>query len=101
MQPLEFLLVGKKQQNFQTTEVLIRKRAMGMRAPMRDQDLIMKPEGERAWRWQTLHCLPDLILKIDAIVVFEGLRYRVMMKKDYAEYGYIVYHLLQDYEKLG
>jgi hypothetical protein len=95
--PLEFMLVGKEQRDFQTVEVLYPKRARGIRAPLKAQEIAMKPEGERAWRWEAIHCTPSLQLRIDDVVIFAGVRYRVTGKKDYAEYGYLEYEILQDF----
>lgn len=101
MQPLEFWYVGKKQKDFKTTEVKIRKKTWGVRTPLTGQQLFLKPEGERAWKWEAIYCLPNLKLNIDDIIVFGTTRYRVMQKNDYGEYGYLEYHIIQDYQKLG
>ena len=97
-QPLKFFLVGKDQRDFMTEEVLYPKIAYGVRQPMKAQQLMMKPEGQRAWKWETIHSRPDLVLNIDDIVVFNEVRYRVMAKKDYSEYGYLEYEIMQDYQ---
>jgi hypothetical protein len=98
-QKLEFMLVGKEIQDYETVEVLYPKKARGVRQPMKPQDLEMKPAGERAWKWETIHATPSLLLNVDDIVVFDHVRYRVMAKKDYAQYGYVEYDICQDYQQ--
>lgn len=70
---------------------------LGVRQPMKPQMVAMKPEGQRSWKWETIHAHPDLVLKTDDVMVFFGIRYRVMEKLDWKEYGYVEYHIVQDY----
>lgn len=65
---------------------------------MTPAQLAMKPEGERTWKWSRLHLLPDPKLELDWIVVIREVKYRVMAVENQAEYGYIAYDLLEDYE---
>lgn len=71
---------------------------LGVRQPLSAQKIAIKPEGQRAWRWELLHVLPDVDLQIDDIVVFKGLTYRVCEKLSYPEYGYLEFHIAQGFE---
>jgi len=95
MQPLEFTLVGKEIVDHLVVETYISKRSFGVRAPLRPQELALKPEGQRAWRWEQIHALPGLGLAIDDIVVFSDTRYRVMSKQNFSEYGYVLYDICE------
>lgn len=68
-----------------------------VRQPFSAQELAIKPEGERAWRWETVHATADLILKPDDRIMWSGILFRVMKKSDYAEYGYVQYDIVEDY----
>lgn len=96
-QNMTFDLITKAITDYDLTETATTISTKGVRQPFSAQQLSIKPEGQRAWKWETLHCLPDVKLNPDDIVVFNGVRYRVMEKLDYSEYGYLEYHIIQDY----
>ncbi len=96
-QNLTMTVVTKSVVNFETVEVLTPTDFMGVRQPLSPQRLAMKPEGQRKWRWEQIHCWPSLALTPDDIIVFQGTRYRVMAKKDYKEYGYLEYEIMEDF----
>lgn len=96
-QPLSFGLLSKGVIDFEETETVENVSTMGMVQPMSPQQISIRPEGQRAWKWKTLHCLADISLKPDDLVVIGGERYRVMAKLDYSEYGYCEYHICGDY----
>lgn len=98
-QDMTFDLVTKIINNYDLAETITTIVTKGVRQPFTDQQLNIKPEGQRAWKWETLHCLPDIKLEPDDIVVFNEVRYRVMQKLDYSEYGYLEYHIIQDYQE--
>ena len=98
-QNMTFDLISKAITDYGLTETATTISTKGVRQPFSAQQLSIKPEGQRAWKWETLHCLPDVKLNPDDIVVFNGIRYRVMDKLDYSEYGYLEYHIIQDYIK--
>jgi hypothetical protein len=96
-QPLTFGLVVKAQADYDTVETVQDIETQGVRQPMGAQQLRIKPEGQRSWRWETLHCLPHVQLSNDDIVIFNGVKYRVMSRLDWAEYGYMEYHIAQTF----
>lgn len=97
-QRLEFVVVAKEQVNFETVESYLPRKAFGVRYPMRAQELLCKPEGQRAWKWEKIQTSQSLRLEPDDIVIFDHKRYRVMGKNDFSEYGYIEYEIAQDFE---
>ena len=98
-QPLTFVEVVKELRDFKEVETYQARKTRGVRSPLRPQELALKPEGQRAWKWEKIHASPTLQLKIDAIIVFNDRRYRVMSKNDYAEYGYVEYDIVEDFQK--
>ena len=66
--------------------------------PLKSRELEIKPEGERAWGWYCLYATRDLQLKTDDKVILRGVTYRVMAKRDWFDYGYVRYELLQGYQ---
>ena len=98
-QTMTFDVVTKTIVNYEVKETLTTITTQGVRQPMSAQQLSIKPEGQRAWRWETLHCLPDVKLQVDDIVIFDSIKYRVMQRWNWAEYGYLEYHICQAFEK--
>lgn len=98
-QKMIFTQLIKTVVNFQAVETPTNTEFQGVWQPLSDQQLEMKPEGQRSWSWFMLHSEPSLILKPDDEVTYQGQNYRVMTKTDYTNYGYIEYHLSQDYNK--
>jgi hypothetical protein len=97
-QPMTFTLVTKSLVDYEVQEVLVTVTTQGVRQPMSAQELAIKPEGQRGWKWETIHCLPNVKLKLDDIIIFDTVKYRVMQKWDWSEYGYLEYHICQAYE---
>lgn len=96
-QPMIFSLVSKSVTNFQNVETTTEVSFLGVIQPLGPRQLMIKPEGQRAWKWFQVHAEPALILSTDQIIEYEGVQYRVMAETDYRDYGYVEYHLVQDY----
>lgn len=56
------------------------------------------PEGQRSWSRKMIHSLINLRLNTDDIIKYEGVRYRVMNIRDFKEYGFLEYHVVEDYK---
>lgn len=98
-QSLTFTSIVKTVVNFNLVETRTSTTFQGVKQPFTAQQLVLKPEGQRNWKWFTVHAFPSLILAPDEVITFDdGVSYRVKEKLDYKEYGYVEYHLIQDYE---
>lgn len=93
--------VEKKTINFQIVELLTPFNFEGVWQPASPQRIQMKPEGQRNWKWFTLHAKPSLVLVPDEIILYLGTKYRVSGKSDYSTFGYVMYDLHEDYEDLA
>lgn len=100
-QPMTFVVVEKAVEGFQNVETPTNIDFLGVWQPMTAQQLSMKPEGQRKWKWFTVHTQPGVPLDPDDVVTYLGTQYRVMQKLDYTLDGYIEYHLIDDYEGSG
>lgn len=100
-QPMVFTTVVKTVSGFQAVETPTALNFQGVIQPLTERQLMLKPEGQRSWNWLMLHADPSLTLNTDDVVNYLGVQTRVMTRKDYSLYGYIEYHLVQDYTGAG
>lgn len=100
-QPMTFGVVTKTVVNFQVRETKVDVTFQGVWQPMKPQSIRMKPEGQRSWKWFTVHALPSLQLTPDEVITYLGVQYRVADKLDYKLDGFVEYHLCQDYTGSG
>ena len=73
-------LVTKKQVSGYTQETIDWICTRAVRQVMRPQELVVKPEGQRAWRWFKIHAVPECVFKVDDIIIMQGVRMRIMEK---------------------
>jgi len=100
-QPMVFSQVVKTTEAFQVVEVKTVINFRGVIQPLSGRKLMLKPEGQRAWTWLWLHADPSLTLDVDDVVAYLGVQTRVMSQKDYRNYGYVEYELVQDWTGAG
>ena len=67
--------------------------------PLSPKQLMLKPEGERAWDWLQIHCLTGTLnLTTSDRISYNSKKYKVMAVNDYSLNNYIEYHLVRDYQ---
>lgn len=102
MQNMVFTLIAQVVNGvFTVTETPTNIAFQGVWQPFTAQQLMIKPEGERGWKWFTVHTLVSLPAKLDDVITYRGTQYRIKEKLDYSEYGYFEYHLVEDYTGSG
>ena len=100
-QPMTFTTIVKTVEGFQNVETPTNIDFRGVWQPTSAQAIAMKPEGQRKWKWFTVHAEPGLDLDPDDVVTYLSTQYRVKEKTDYTLDGYIEYHLVEDFEGSG
>lgn len=100
-QPMVFNSVAKSVEGFQLEEVGNPIYFRGTWQPLTERQLMLKPEGQRAWTWFLLHSDTALVLNVDDVVIWNGKQTRVMGRKDFSLYGYVEYSLVQDWTGSG
>lgn len=96
-QQLTFELLTKTAIGFQAVENTLPIIFRGVIQPFSERQLALLPVGERAWSHFMLHSDPVLTLQVDDIVLWKGKQTRVAGRTDNALYGYVKYHLVQDW----
>lgn len=67
--------------------------------PLTAKQLMLKPEGQRAWSWLQIHSLAgELNLNTEDRIIYNGVRYKVMGIWDYSLNNYIEYHVVRDFQ---
>lgn len=62
------------------------------------QELAIKMEGERNWRWSLIHILPNVVLNNNDLITLFGIQYKVMKKENWAQYGYLDYFVVENFQ---
>ena len=92
---IQFAVIGKATVDFQTVEsVTDIIDFIGVLQPIPPRKLMVKPEGQRTWKWWTLYATQEL--ELDWVISDEEKKiYRVMSKTDWSQAGYIEYELTE------
>lgn len=74
----------------------------GVIQPLSPQQVMLKPEGQRAWTWLQIHCFsgPQNLTTND-LVTYNGIEYKIMGVLDYSLDNYIEYNLIKNYQDDG
>lgn len=70
---------------------------MGVWQPLRDEQLELKPDGQRSWEWIWIHAKSGVLnLETADKVIFQNKIFKVETKKDYRLNGFVEYHLCRE-----
>lgn len=100
-QSMIFTPVAKIVKGYQVAEIGNPINFRGVAQPLTDRQLMLKDIGERAWTWIWLQSDLALELNVDDVVVWNGKQTRVMSRRNQELYGFIDYHLVQDWTGAG
>ncbi len=75
-------------------------RFKGVVQPLSPKQLMLKPEGQRAFEWLLICCpaAQRVNLNVNDRIVYNGQKYKVMGQNNYSQSGFIEYHAVQDYQ---
>ena len=72
----------------------------GVFNPMKPREVLLKPEGDRTFRWFVLYVGREIELKPNDVVIRKGVPYRVMGPLPIEDYGIKRYELTEDYNAI-
>ena len=99
-QPGKFILITKVLQDFEVAEVGDKVSFSGIFYPMKPQQIALKPEGQRTWKWWSL--ISKQKLEMDDIVEYHCIQYRVFSKADWSfTAGRYLYDLAEAFHELN
>jgi hypothetical protein len=94
-----FTLVSKTIVDFELAESGDSIEFDGILQPLKSQQVNQKPEGQRIWRWWSL--ITEQELKMDDVVNFNHIDYRVFAKEDFSDItGRYVYELAEAFHTI-
>ena len=72
----------------------------GVVQPLSPKQLMLKPEGERAWTWLQIHMQASSPVKLapNDRIMYNGQKYKIMARLDYTADNYVELHACQDYQ---
>ena len=90
--------ITKSVVNYHLQEVVTWANYQAVLQPFTTKQLQIKPDGQRAWAWSTLHIKgTDSEFCLDDQVFIGNKKHRIMQKFEWSDYGYIEYQLIEDY----
>lgn len=98
-QKITFVKIDSQIIDYKKVEVKTPISFKGVMQPMKPQEVSFRPEGERVWRWHTLHTEVGVEIKVNDVILFNEVRYRVKDKSNFSAYGYLKYSLVEDYDE--
>lgn len=97
-QPITFVKLARTVVDYEQVITETNINTKGVVQPYKPEPLEIQQYGTQSWIWQDMHCLPDVTLNTDEIIIYQNVRYKVLYKKDYTEYGYVEYMLCETFE---
>lgn len=71
----------------------------GVWQPQSPEDIKLKPEGQWSWSWFMLHIEgTDNSFQTNDRLIFRGVQYKVMAKRDYTLNNYVQLELIEDFQ---
>lgn len=101
LRSLELVKIVTKVVGSRTIETEVPIEAQGVWQPFTSKELVILPEGQRAWEWILLHVVASVVLEPQEVVSRRGKRYRVMGQKAFIDNGIVEYHLVNDADAQG
>ena len=71
---------------------------IGVVEPVKPENLKVRPEGERGWKYQEIYTTTEQNLKIAEKIKYAGTRYKIIEVNNYEAYGYFKYLIIEDYD---
>lgn len=71
---------------------------MGVIQPLRMEDLLTKPDGQRSWNYYWIHTKSELPFQTADKIVFKDVRYKITAIKDYGLNGFKELEVILDFQ---
>lgn len=71
----------------------------GVVVPMKTEEIALKPSEQQSWEWLYVFTFPNVVLENNSRILYNGITYKVMDRRDYSAYGHVEYHIVKDWQK--
>ena len=95
--PIKIGIVTRGIVDYEQTKSVKWIKTEGVVQQYKTQDLEISKEGERSWDLLQIHCLPNLQLENDDLIIYKDTLYKVMNNNNYSDYGYMEYICVETY----
>lgn len=89
--PIRIGIVSRGITDYEQTKSVKWIDTQGVVQQYKTQDLEITKAGDRSWDLLQIHCLPDLQLENDDLIIYKNVLYKVMNNNNYSDYGYMEY----------
>lgn len=89
--PIRVGIVSRSVVDYEQSKSIQWVNTKGVVQQYKTQDLEITKSGERSWDLLQIHCLPDLQLENDDLIIYKDVLYKVMNNNNYSDYGYMEY----------
>lgn len=89
--PIRVGIVSRALSDYEQVESIKWIDTQGVVQQYKTQDLEINKDGDRSWDILQIHCLPDLQLENDDVIIYKNTKYKVMNNNNYSDYGYMEY----------
>ena len=96
LQPLTFVRMQKRIIDGFVKSIPVTEKYLASIQPLKPKDLVIKPQGERAWSWYMIHSLVNLELKLGDQFESGGAKYKIMGRSNYSQFGYFYQECIED-----
>jgi len=92
---VQFAILTKSVDDFEVKETQLDvQRLAAVMVPMQTQKILIKPEGQRSWKWWEIYTTKQL--NLDWLLQdTQGKKYRIMGVSDWKQAGFYVYELTE------
>lgn len=70
----------------------------GVVIPMENEVLMLKPTEQQSWEWYYIFTKGNVSLENNDRIEYNGIKYKIMERRDYSAYGHIEYHAIKDWQ---
>ena len=72
---------------------------MGVIQPLKTEELLAKPEGQRSWNYYWIHTNSNLDFRTADKILYQNTQYKITGIKDYSLNGFRELEVILDYEE--
>jgi hypothetical protein len=100
-QQMTFTPVTKNESGYQVVETPNPTAFIGHIQPFTERQLMMKPEGQRAWTWWWIQSITPIALNVDDVINWQGTQLRIMSVRNNFLYGFYEWSAIEDWTGAG